>query len=126
MQAQFDPTDLLLALIGIGVTIVSIILGYIVREIHQIRTTQLAPMMRRLDTLWHEFFGVKDHTRGFRGRVDNEHKSLRHLIEDTREEQNDAHNSVRKEFESLNRYLRRLAARLEDQNIEVPDPDEDR
>lgn len=123
-----DPTTVatvLLAFISILVSIIAGVLSYMLYY--------FIPMKQKVNTLWNDWFGIPN--TGDEGRMSvfeerhedakKNRKNTREVIEETREEQNEAHQDVQNAFGDVFQYLNRLALELRSQGVEVPKPDDE-
>jgi methyl-accepting chemotaxis protein len=96
-------TDVLLVLISVGVMINIALMGWIAKELFDLR--------ERIDKVYVYLFGINN------GGLETEHEDLRHLVNDLQE----SHEEVEQSFRELKRYLQTLAREIDD----VPPPDEE-
>jgi hypothetical protein len=110
-----NTTIILLELIGIGVAIIMAILSWVVARLRKVG--------KKVDTLWQEFFGVEG-DKGMRGDIEDNHESVRNMVERSREIQSEEHRRVENHFRQMKDYLRQVSMKLDKQDIEVPYPDD--
>jgi len=114
----------LLTLISVGVMVVGAALGYVIGQLDQLKKDDIEPMKSKIDTVWNTVFGVESQE-GFLNEAEDSHEKIRETIEETRREQNEAHDELVDEFNEVERYLRELNRALRRQDIEVPDEEID-
>lgn len=102
--------EVLLVFISVGVTIIGLVLGYILRHFLTMKT--------RINKLWHSWFGIEEGNGN--GGKDNM-KDMRKELEDVKEEAENAHESQDKRISELFRFLDKLVNVLEsDTDIDPP------
>lgn len=121
-----DTTTILLSFIGFGITLVTFILGYIVKELKDIKREEIRPMRGRIDTLWNSFFGVEAEGEkvvdGHLEQSDEARSSMRKMLEDADEDRERLFRGVA----GVSEYLRDLGDVLhEELDTEVPHIEED-
>lgn len=119
-----EIVTVLLGLISVGVTIVGLALGYLIRQLHKLKEDDIYPMKEKVNTMWNTFFGIESQE-GFLDEAGDRHDSMRVMIEETRKEQNQSHNEISDAFVEIERYLRELVRSLDNQNVDVPHPDKE-
>lgn len=119
-----DLVSILLALITVGVSVVAAALGYIIRQLQKIKREDIDPMKQKVETMWNTFFGVED-SEGFLEETIAQQTRMKEMIEETKEQQNQAHSESQEAFAEILLYLRRLSRELRRQNVEAPHPDEE-
>lgn len=110
-----DLATVLLGLISIGITIIGLVLGYLLREMRKIRNEELRPMKENVDTLWISYFGGEDDGR----------QSVRQLVNENAQQQDESHKQVERNTRMILSYMRTLVRCLRSQGLDAPSPDEE-
>ena len=113
-----EVVTVLLGLITVGITLVLAVVGWLAKQTYEIR--------EMTNTLWQEWFGVDTNgSSGLKDDLEDDHESLREIVQETREENQESRDEVQRSFRTMTKYLRTMSRKLNSQDIEVPHPDEE-